>query len=200
MNGIEKIIAHLEADAQTEINALNAETQSKCDEILAQARVEADAAYEARMKAGKSEVALQEERLASAAELEEKKAILAFKQSLVKETFAAAEKQIASLPEADYVAFLARLADRAADSGEEELIFNSRDAAAIGKKVVCEANKLLKARGVHGGLTLSEETRNISGGVILRHGNIESNCSIAALLDAERSTLATPVAELLFAD
>lgn len=198
MNGIDKIIAHLEADAQQEIDALNAEAQAQCDEILAAARAEADARYAERMKAGRAEVALQAERLASAAELEEKKEILAYKQGLVKETFAAAEAALAALPETEYVAFLARLAANAADFGEEELIFNKRDAARLGKQVAGEANKLLRARGLSGGLKVSEETREISGGVILRHGNIESNCSIAALLESERSALATPVAEILF--
>ena len=198
MNGLEKIIAHLEADAQTEIDALQAETQRQCGEILAAAQADADAAYAARRKSGEAEMALDGERLASAAEMEEKKIVLAFKQKLVKDAFAAAEAKIAALPEAEYVAFLASLASRAAAYGEEELIFNDRDAAAVGKKVVCEANKLLKERGLHGGLTLSEETRNISGGVILRHGNIESNCSIAALIESQRSELATPVAEILF--
>ena len=200
MNGIEKIIAHLEADTQAEIDAHAAETKARCDEILAEAQAQADAVYAERIKVGQKEAALQEERLCSAAEMEAKKSILNFKQNTIGDTFLAAERAIAALPKAEYTAFLARLAAGAAETCEEELIFSERDASAVGKAVTKAANALLKEQGKLGGLSLSEETRKISGGVVLRQGNIETNCSLSALIDAQRSALASPVAEMLFGD
>jgi len=197
MNGIEKIIAHLEAETQSEIDVHAAETKARCDEILAEAQAQADALYTERIAAGRKEAALQSERLCSAAELEAKKSILQFKQHTIHDTFLAAEQQLAALPEAQYVDFLARLAAKADETGTEELIFNEKDHAAVGKAVAKAANALL---GTKGHLTVSGETRKITGGVILRQGSIESNCSLSALLDAQRSSLATPVAELLFGE
>jgi len=200
MNGIDKIIAHLEAETQSEIDAHAAETRVRCDEILAEAQARADAIYAERIRLGKKEASLQEERLCSAAEMEAKKSILNFKQNTIGDTFRAAERAMAALPESDYVAFLARLAAEAAETGTEELIFSAKDAPAVGKAVVKAANALLTKQGKPGTLTLSAETRKISGGVILRQGNIESNCSLSALLEARRSELASPVAEILFGE
>ena len=61
-----------------------------------------------------------------------------------------------------------------------------------------KANELLSAEGKLGKLTVSEDTADISGGVIVRFGGIETNCSIDALVRQQRSALATEVAQVLF--
>ena len=139
------------------------------------------------------------QRLGSAAEMEAKKSILAFKQEMVAKAFADEETALANLPEEQYVQFLASQAARAASSGTEELIFNARDQKAVGDKVAKAANALLVRRGVRGGLTVSADTRAVSGGVIVRQGNIEVNCAVETLVQLRRSELASQVAEILFA-
>ena len=47
-------------------------------------------------------------------------------------------------------------------------------------------------------LAVSEETRDISGGFILKDGRIEVNCTFDALVRAEREQTAGEVAKLLF--
>ena len=47
-------------------------------------------------------------------------------------------------------------------------------------------------------LTVSEETRPMDGGFILRDGRIEVNCTFGALIQAERERTAGAVAKLLF--
>ena len=101
---------------------------------------------------------------------------------------------IVSLPEKDYVAFLAKLAARASVTGEEEILLNTRDREAIGAKLVKAANALLP----NGKLSLSDETRDIAGGLILRRGSIEANCSAELLVELSQSDLSAKVAEILF--
>ena len=57
----------------------------------------------------------------------------------------------------------------------------------------------LAEKGIKGALTVSGETREISGGVIVRQGNIEVNCAVETLVQLRRSELASQVAEILFA-
>ncbi len=199
MNGIEKISARLIADAEREIAALNEETKSKCDEIRAEYERKAQEEYSSRMAEGVRQCATRAERLGSAAEMEAKKAILAFKQEMVAKAFADAAERLANLPREEYIAFLAGQAAAAAASGSEELIFNERDKAAVGADVAKAANALLKDKGFPGALTVSDETRGISGGVIVRKGNIEVNCAVETLVQLRRSELASQVAEILFA-
>ena len=129
------------------------------------------------------------------AEMEAKKDLLAFKQELVSEAFAAAVERIANLPKEEYVRFLADLAAKASQFRCEELIFNARDAAAVGKDVVKAANALL---GADARLTVSEETRDIPGGFIAKQGSIETNCAVDTMVLLRRGDLAAQVAELLF--
>ena len=195
MNGIEKIVSRLEADAQSEIDALNAASKQECDAILADYGARAEAAYAAAAKKGQDACAQRAERLASAADMEAKKALLGFKQELVGGVFDRAAAHLAGLPEKDYVSFLASQAAKAAISGSEELIFCAKDAKALGQKVCAAANKLL---GDKGHLTVSGQTREISGGVIVKQGDIETNCAIDMLVTLRRSDLASQVAEILF--
>ena len=60
------------------------------------------------------------------------------------------------------------------------------------------ANDLLAKKGLPGKLTVSADTRPISGGVIVRQGNIEVNCAVETLVQLRRSELASQVAEILF--
>ena len=70
--------------------------------------------------------------------------------------------------------------------------------AACGAKAVKAANELIAKRGLDGCLTLSDETRPMTGGLILKQGDIEVNCTVDTLLDLSRSELAARVAEVLF--
>lgn len=47
-------------------------------------------------------------------------------------------------------------------------------------------------------LTLSEETRPMQGGFILKNGRIEVNCTFDAMIRSEREQTAGAVAKLLF--
>ena len=198
MNGIERISQRLIADAQAEIAAMNAETEEKCRAIRAEYEEKAKQAYETRLQEGTRLCEQRLERYTSAAEMEAKKSTLAFKQELVAKIFDAATLWLSKLPREDYVRFLARQAAAAAGCGEEELIFNAEDAANVGKAVVKAANELLQERGIAGNLTVSEETRDIPGGVIVHMGDIEVNCAVDMLVEMSRGQLAAQVAELLF--
>jgi len=199
MNGIEKISNRLVADAEAEIAALNEETKQRCDEIRAEYERRAQEEYQTRLAEGVRNAETRLQRLGSAAEMEAKKSILAFKQEMVAKAFADAAERLANLPQEQYVKFLASQAAAAAASGSEELVFNARDKAAVGAEVAKAANALLEQKGVKGALTVSGDTREISGGVIVRQGNIEVNCAVETLVQLRRSELASQVAEILFA-
>ena len=132
------------------------------------------------------------------AEMEATKSVLSVKQEMVASAFDAAQEEIVNMPRDKYTQFLARMAADAATVGEEEIILNEADKKELGKDVCKAANELLQAKGVPGALTLSEDTADISGGLIVRFGGIETNCSIDALIRQRRSGLSTEIAAVLF--
>jgi V/A-type H+-transporting ATPase subunit E len=199
MNGIEKITARLEADARAEIDAMNAETAAQCEEIKKQYEKAAQDEYWKRIQAGTKACEDRVQRLGSAADMEAKKFILSFKQEMVGKAFDHAAETIRSMPRSEYVAFLANQAAKASVYGTEELIFNASDRDKVGADVAKAANAILSGAGKSGKLTVSGETREMSGGLVVRQGDIEVNCAIDTLVQISRSELASQVAEILFA-
>jgi len=198
MENIEKIIARIEADTQLEIDAVNAETEAKCAEIAAGYEVKAREQYAQKLEEGKKKCEARSARILSTADMEAKKNILAFKQEMVSKACDLSQEKLGLLSGDRYIDFLAGQAASAARYGTEELVFNTKDKAEYGSAVVKKANAKLSEKGVHGALTVSGETRDISGGVIVKQGDIETNCTTTALMQLYRNDLASQVAEMLF--
>lgn len=198
MKGTEKIIAHIRADGDAEAKKIIDAASKQAEEKRAESFKAALSEYEKLMQAGNAEC---EDILSGSrriAEMEAKKSVLSVKQEMISAAFDAAREEIANMPRDKYTQFLARMAAEAATSGMEEIVLNARDKAEVGKSVCKAANELLSAKGTPGKLTVSEDTADISGGVIVRFGGIETNCSIDALIRQRRSGLSTEVAAVLF--
>ena len=228
MNGIEKIIDRISGDAQAEIDAILDEARAEAAKITAKYADQAKAEADEILKRGSAAAAEREERLASMAQMEGRKAELGAKQEVIEEAFELALKKLLALPEDQYVELLAGLAAKASVTGKETLIFSAKDRDRVGKKVVAAANaKLAKKVAPElpeelaeskvgaildkvvagasalingtGMLTLSEETRPIDGGFILSDGAVEVNCSFATLVRLQKTEITGEVSRVLFA-
>ena len=194
MKGTEKIIAHIQADAEAQADAILAQAEQNCASIRAAWDQKAKDAYAEKIRVG---VKANQDRLDSMerlAKMEGRKAILGVKQDLVAESFDRAAEQLVNLPEEQYVALLAKLAAEASVTGEEEIVLNARDRATVGQKVVDAANAKLSG----GKLTLSADTGDFKGGLILRRGSIEANCTAELLVELRREDMAAELARVLF--
>ena len=227
MNGIEKITGQIDADIQKEIDDLTAQAQAQAAEIGAGYDRQAQEQTQAILERGKRDAALRRERLGSVAQLEARKLTLSAKQEMVGRAFDLALQKLVDLPEADYIALLARLAVEASRTGREQVIFSQKDRARYGKQVVTQANEILAKRVAPklpedltasragavldrvvtgasavlsgtGMLTLAEESRPMAGGLILRDGRVETNCSFEVLIRLQRGALSAEVAQVLF--
>ena len=226
MEGIEKITAKLEQDAQAEIGRLMAEADQKIQAIRANAAAQAQQEANEIVEKGRMAASERLERLSSASQMERRKLELAAKQEVLGEAFALALEKLCTLPEQEYIALLTRLALEASSSGKEQLILSQKDRAAVGKQVVMAVNDaLVKERApslpeevtrskvgafvdklVHNttaavtgtGLTLSEETRDLKGGFIMVDGDVEINCAFETLVRLQREQMEKKVADALF--
>ncbi len=192
MTGTEKIIAHIEADAAAKAESILSNASRQCDAIKANYEEKASALYSEKIRDGVQACQDSEDGALRIARMEARKAVLGVKQEMVSKSFSLAQEEILSLPTDKYVAFLAGLVKKADPTGDEELILNEKDRASVGEA-------LLKAVNAGGGkITLSEETRDIAGGVILRRGNVEANSSVELLVDLCRTELSSKLADVLF--
>jgi len=195
MKGTEKIIAHIQADAKSQADAILAEAEKQCEAIRADYDKKAAQVYAEKVRTGTKACQDQVDSVQRIARMEAKKALLSVKQEMVAKSFDQARELLTSLPEEQYVAFLAKLAARASVSGDEEIVLNERDRAAVGEAVVKAANALLKG----GKLSLSERTGSFAGGLILSRGNVEANCTAELLVELCRGEMSAEIADMLFA-
>ena len=195
MDGIEKIIDRISGDAQREVDDVLAQARAEAEKITAQYQAQAQAEADDILARGQKAAVERGERLASVAQLECRKDVLRAKQEVIEEAFQLAMDKLTQLPQEAYVSLLADLAVEASSKGTEKLIFSVADRARVGKAVVMAANEKL---GDKGQLTLAQETRPMQGGFILSDGAVEVNCTFETLVRLQRGTLSTQVAGVLF--
>jgi len=191
MNGLEKINDHIRRDGQAEVDAILAEAGKRIE--VAQAGFQAQARQLTADAETRRErmVAERLERLAGSADMERRQLLLGAKQGCIDEAFDRAAKALRALPRDEYVALLARTAV-AAGTGCEEIILSEADREAIGQAVVSAANAAGAA------FTLSDETRELGGGLVLKKGKVEVNCAFDTQLRQLRQEMASDVARALF--
>jgi len=195
---VEELIRQLLADAERECAEIRAQAEVECQTVAERYGKEAEEVYWARATAGRRAADQKTACMVNIATMEARKHILTLRQVLVGQAFDTAIQRILDLPEEQYVDLLASFTVQAVRTGREQLIFSPRDRRDYGKRVTIQANEALSAAGREAGLTMSEETREILGGVIVTGGQVDTNCSLEALVAARRRELTAAVAETLF--
>jgi vacuolar-type H+-ATPase subunit E/Vma4 len=101
MKGIEKITAKIIEEANEAAAAKIKDAESEASAIAESYAAIAEAETAKILDAGKTEASRLTERLAAAAQTESKKAVLAEKQTLIREAFSIAEAELSKLPDSD---------------------------------------------------------------------------------------------------
>mgnify|MGYP002627460565 FL=1 len=187
------IKAKIQADAQAQIKAIEAENDEKVREISRKVNAEikeVQDSYAVRLGKEEPEVLRRREIVA---ELDAKRIDLGVRQRLVGEAFDAALKQMTEMAPDKYVKFADKLLAQAVSTGEEVVL--------VGKN-----EKHLDQRWLDGynashntKLTLSGARLSISGGFVLRNDRIDTNCSWDMLIDDARDDIETEVVKRLIA-
>lgn len=228
MDGIEKILQQIDADALRDAQAIEAQANADVLSIGEQWDAKIDAEVNDILERNAKLLEERSARAENAAQMEGRKLVLQAKQDMIGKAFDRALEQLLSLPEQEKIELLASLCVKASVSGDEEVILSPADREAIGDKVVAKANELLakaNAPKLPEGLSdspagslldkvvtvgsallsgtamlrLSKETRDIAGGVILSSGGVEVNCAFDTLVRLARPQVERQVADILFA-
>ncbi len=221
VNGLEKITDKILNDAREEAARILAEAEESCRSITEGYTARADAIKDRLVEEAKREGADLVARAKTTAVTKRKNATLEAQSRLIDETFTVAYSNLKRLPVEEYRAILVGLLSSAlyeqdaiecssrALYGEEEaalpasyeVLFNARDRERCGKDVLDATVKKLNGRlpaAFLKKLKLSEQTRPIDGGLILRCGDVESNCSLELLFAQLREELEVDVYRALF--
>lgn len=187
------IKAKIQADAQAQIKAIEAENDDKVREISRKVNAEikeVQDSYAARLSKEEPEVLRRREIVA---ELDAKRIDLGVRQRLVGEAFDAALKQLVELAPDKYVKFVDKLMAQAVTTGKE-VIFVGKNEKHLDQRWIDGYNSSHNTS-----ISLSSEKLPIAGGFILRNDKIDTNCSWEMLLADYRADIETEVAKRLFA-
>ena len=218
MIGLSKITDKIIAEARNDARLALEEANRRAEEISAE--------YAARAEEQKRQIDAdarrRAEEIVSRAHADEemikRSAGLSARAAMVDEAFATARKEILNLSEDKYLELLLALLYKAycqqtEDArlsrelyGEEdapeasvcELLLSERDHDRLGKKLLSMAEAKWKEEGLSELPVLSDDTAPIAGGLILRFGSIEINCSVDALFGSLRSEWEGKVVARLF--
>ena len=216
MRGLDKIIDKITSDAKLEADryTLSAEDKiSALKEETVDTIVKMGEVYKDRAERMSNDIISRAE---SSAKMAHRNALLEKKTALISLAFEKTAEKIRSLPKDEYVAFMKNalvfaVKDRKrakeeilALYGEEEaelgsgyeIIFGKKDIkSGAAEEIFALAKKELKTIK---GVTMSEKASDIDGGFILKCNDIETNCSINAMVEAARKKCESKVIEKLF--
>ena len=221
INGLNKITDKILSESQEKANKILADAKAECDRINAEYaeradKIRSEISTEAE-KGGMEYVA----RIRSTAATSKRNLLLQTKSDLIDGVFESVLEQTRNLELAKYNEILIGLLSAALLEqieseetsrtlyGEEEalapesyeILFNQRDRDRCGKLVIEGVQKHLAGKVSAeklSRLTLATQTVNIDGGLILRCGSVESNCSLSILFAQLREGLESEVARTLF--
>lgn len=217
MNGIDKILGRIIADARASGDELIAEARGEAAELLSEYGRRAEEITSAAAERSARECALIEERAKASALTARRDRLLSERGRLVDEAFETALGVFSRLPDDEYAEFLEKLLNAAVArsiDGEAALAaasdddvppepateyavrFSARDRGRVGARVV----NSVRALAADGGKTivLSDSPAAIRGGFILVCGDTELNCSLESICADLRPSLEGEAAKRMF--
>ncbi|MCI8442650.1 MAG: hypothetical protein HFG27_08980 [Provencibacterium sp.] len=192
LNGLQNLTDKIQSDAKGYAQELAESTRKKVEELLREQQGQADALRAETAEAARREAEGIIARAQSQSALEERNALLRQKREMINEAFELAADEIASMPKEKYVALLAKLVKKY-QTGTAEIILNARDKKAVGGELL---SALLSGAGAPT-CSLSSEVGSFKGGLILREGDVDTNCTVEVLCEGMRHELEPKVIELL---
>ncbi|WP_010681228.1 V-type ATP synthase subunit E [Acetivibrio cellulolyticus] len=198
MSGAEKIKDKILEDARLQAEANIKIAEEEAENIIRAASTDAETKRKQIIEKAELEAVEVRKRLIAVAELEARKQKLKAKQEVVDEAFDMALTRLINLPDIEYQSILGEMILNSVETGIEEVLLSSKDKLRLPSGFIDDVNKKLVQRGLIGNLHISDETRNISGGFILKSGDVEINNSFEAIIRMKRDDIEAEVFKALF--
>jgi V/A-type H+-transporting ATPase subunit E len=221
MKGLDKITGKIIEEAQIEANQLLKDADEKCVKIAQDYAARAKSIRQEIDENAQKQAEYIISHAKSTAAMAKRNILLDAKAQLVDIAFKAAFEEFTSMTDEKYQSFLIMLLTYAlgthvetqqasiALDGEEnvlfadkyEIILNKKDSEKHGQAVLDGVRRNLVGKissSVFEKLYISKSTANIEGGLILRYGDVEMNCSLEMLFAQKKDRLEVDVYKILF--
>ena len=210
--GVDKIISHIEAEAEKEISEILLKAQAEADKIRKAAQEKAEREAERILSNGKRVASLEGQRIIAETRIDVRRKKMDAQEEAIAASFKEAKKALEELAEKgkrDNLVYKDIMFDLIASASEVvagnklELVFNQRDNKTFNKEMLREASELVKKRsGRDISLALTDETIQYLGGVVVRdmEKQVEVDNTLETRLSRLKESIRVDVAKILFGD
>lgn len=219
MTGLDKIIERIEAQARERASVILQRSEEECTALAKDYAARAEQIRERLEGEGVAAI----EAMVNAARAQSEKThteiLQRTRRALLDEAFARAKRELCDTDFGKYRELLTallvsalleqhRAEQQSLDFGDEveeierfEVMLNAADRARFGAQVITDARRVVERRigaAKAAKITLSDACADIDGGLVLRFGDVELNCSLSVLMADVRRDLEGRVSEILF--
>lgn len=219
MTGLDKITAKIISDAEARAAEILAAADAECEKIRARYTDAAENDSRRLYEQAERECEAMIDRARSSASVVKKDVLVKAKSEIIEEAYQTAYREIRGLSDGEYLDMLIGMLRSAMRRqlelerqnlelyGEEpaaqtcEVLLNYRDREKFGKSLISGLNHSVVGKMKLADIDrikLSTDTVDISGGLILRAGDIETNCSFEMLFSQVRRATEQKVSQTLF--
>lgn len=192
MNGSERILSRIRTDCDESVRKIETHAQHEHDRIIADAQHRADTQAAAVAEKTAQKRAQLETSSQSRAQLARRNALLKQRRKEIDTTVEELEAYLLGLGDNEYFEAIYRLAAKLRGKSGE-IFLNKKDL----KRLPQNFTKRMAAAGVDA--SVSQTPADISGGFILKCGDVEENMEFAAIISAGRDEIEDLINRELFA-
>lgn len=191
MSSGDKILNRISLDCDERISKINAETDEKCAQIMAQAKLDADKISAEIADKAQSKVKQMQAASKSRCDLETRNAFLKRRREEIDKTYSEILNKMEYLPDEDYFELIYTFAKKLSGMSGVVLL-NKKDMNRLPKNFLAR----LEECGVKA--ELSKAPCDIESGFILKCGDIEENMDFSAILSEKRDIIEDFINQELF--
>ncbi len=196
MNGLERIIEKIEADAESVSASVIADAEKKARDIISEAEALGESSARDITAEAESARDAMVRRAHSGGELLKKKLLLGKKVEIIDGVISKAVKNFLCEDVTKYFDALVRLAEKYVLSGEQTMVLSDKDLGRMPDGFESRLNDTVKSKGkitVKGG-------GGFEGGFLLVGDEVVQNCTVEALVSDAETEIRDELCKLLFTE
>ena len=193
MNGGEKILDRIKSDCDCNIREIEAKSAEICSQIILEGKTQAEKISADIAKNADAKVIQINAMSKSRAELETRNALLKRRRKEIDITLGKLLEHLVNLGDKEYFDIIYRLASKL-EGKKGEIFLNAKDIS----RLPADFEQKLKANGLDA--VVSKTPADISGGFILKCGDIEENMNFESLISAKQDGIEDLINRELFSE
>ena len=182
MSGLDNIVNEIRANAKKEADDILKEADDYCEEYMNGVKAQVEKEVEKYNKKAEEARKLYKEKTISSAAFDERNAILKAKQQCIDQVIKEAMSNIKGLSDDEYFGLLTKLFEKNVQPESGIMYISKNDDERITSDFKNKIQNIAEKN--NGSITIKSDRSDVTDGFVLVYGDIEQNCKIKALFDA----------------